>query len=161
VRRRLEAHPGAAPATAGAEVFTPDEQRRLELQRRHRFRAAECGRDPEYPGNRQTADLHLRQLICKALQAAAWDVPEAAALLSRGGSDDLRSRAEARIDTFLANLERRLGMPHGDQLPDEAQRQALLEEWRGNAEALAPVLDALHSGLLQGRTATDGDLDER
>ena len=166
VRRRIELAGVQAPPAAAAEatkaaelvtkevvtqevftkeVFTKEEQERLRLQRRHGFRATDCGRDPEYPGNRQTADLHLRQLTCKALQAAAWDVGEAATIL--GGEDpDLRSRARARSETFLANLERRLGGPS-----PEAARLALVEEWRGSTDALTPLLEALQKGWIRGR----------
>jgi two-component system nitrogen regulation response regulator GlnG/two-component system response regulator HydG len=140
VRRRLDAP--AAPRAG--EAFTAEERRRLEMQRRHGFRATDCGRDPEYPGNRQTADLHLRQLACKALRAAGWDVGEAAAILA-GGDPDLRARARARVETFLANLERRLG----GRAPDEAQRRALIEEWRGSEDALSPVLEALQNGWIR------------
>jgi hypothetical protein len=99
--RRLDGESRQAPPAPRVEVFTIEEQQRLLLLREHRFAATSCGRDPRYPGNRQTADLHLRQLACKALQAAAWDVREAAALLAGSGDDNLRSRASARIETFL------------------------------------------------------------
>jgi two-component system nitrogen regulation response regulator GlnG/two-component system response regulator HydG len=151
VRRRLEGAgasrpPVPAPAPPAARgLFTGEEQQRLMLQRRHRFSATDCGRDPAYPGNRQTADLHLRQLACKALQAAAWDVGEASALLAGGEEGDLRVRARDRVVTFLSNLERRLA----GRSPDEGRR-ALLEEWRGSADALLPLLDALQQGLIRG-----------
>lgn len=150
VRRRLAptAAAGAEPAEPGAEgAFTPGERRRIELLRRHRFRPAECGRDPEYHGNRQTADLHIRQLVCKALRAASWDVDAAAALLA-GAHEGLRDRARERIETFLGNLERRLGGPAAEE---EAHRRAVVAEWRGSADDLVPVLDALRDGLLAGR----------
>ena len=44
------------------------EQLRLTLLRRHRFSPTRCGHDPAYPGNRQTADFHLRHLVCRGLQ---------------------------------------------------------------------------------------------
>jgi two-component system nitrogen regulation response regulator GlnG/two-component system response regulator HydG len=155
VRRRLEAGSGARSEEATHDEFTKEERQRLDLQRRHRFRATECGRDPEYPGNRQTADLHVRQLVCKALSAAAWDVGKAAAILAGDGDDDLRARAQARIDTFLSNLERRLG----GLAPDDARR-ALVEEWRGNPDALTKVLEALQKGSIRGRGAAEA-ADER
>jgi two-component system nitrogen regulation response regulator GlnG/two-component system response regulator HydG len=141
----------AAPAPA-PPAFTQEEQRRLDLQRGHRFRAIECGRDPAYPGNRQTADLHLRLLACKALRAAAWDVDAAAALLAGDGDADLHGRARARIDTFLSNIERRIEEARG-LAPSEDAKRSLLDEWRGAAEALTPVLDALEKGLIRGRSA--------
>jgi hypothetical protein len=152
VRRRLEVGAGQAPPAAAAPVFTKEEQQRLLLQRQHRFRATECGRDPAYPGNRQTADLHLRQLACKALQAAAWDVGEAAVILAGGEDSDLCSRARARSETFLSNIERRLGGPS----PEQARR-ALVEEWRGSLDALTPLLDALQNGWIRGRSAEAGE----
>src|SRR5262249_3051173 len=65
-----------------AESFTADEQRRLALQRKHRFKATACAADPNYGGNRQTADLHLRQLMSRALAIVGWDVDAAAATLA-------------------------------------------------------------------------------
>jgi two-component system nitrogen regulation response regulator GlnG/two-component system response regulator HydG len=159
VRRRLErsteARPAApvAPAAVAPEAaapeaaapedpFTQEERLVLELQRKHRFRATDCGSDPGYPGNRQTADLHFRKLTCKALPATAWDVDSAAMLLA-GGDDDLRGKARARIETFLQNLARKLEeSPSGD---------SLVSEWRGDPATLRLVLDALRRGAIKGR----------
>lgn len=51
-----------------------EESDRLELLRKHRFSPTSCGRDVNYPGNRQTADLHFRHLSCKALAVSGWDL---------------------------------------------------------------------------------------
>jgi two-component system nitrogen regulation response regulator GlnG/two-component system response regulator HydG len=135
-----EASTPAAPTPA--DTFTQEERLVLELQRKHRFRATDCGSDPGYPGNRQTADLHFRKLTCKALPATGWDV-DAAAVLLAGGDDDLRGKARARIETFLQNLARKLEeSPSGD---------SLVNEWRGDPAVLRPVLDALRRGEIKGR----------
>jgi two-component system nitrogen regulation response regulator GlnG/two-component system response regulator HydG len=149
VRRRLErstearpAAPAAPEASSPPDTFTQEERQLLELQRKHRFRATDCGSDPGYPGNRQTADLHFRKLTCKALPATAWDVDRAAMLLA-GSDDDLRGKARARIETFLQNLARKLEeSPSGD---------SLVSEWRGDPAVLRPVLDALRRGAVKGR----------
>jgi two-component system nitrogen regulation response regulator GlnG/two-component system response regulator HydG len=149
VRRRLErstearpAAPAAPEASSPADTFTQEERGLLELQRKHRFRATDCGSDPGYPGNRQTADLHFRKLTCKALPATAWDVDRTAALLA-GGDDDLRGKVRTRIETFLHNLARKLEeSPSGD---------SLMSEWRGDPAVLRPVLDALLRGAIKGR----------
>jgi hypothetical protein len=148
VLRRLErsteagrAVQAAPEASSPANTFTEEERRLLELQRKHRFRASDCGSDPGYPGNRQTADLHFRKLTCKALPATAWDVDDAAMLLA-GGDDALRGKARARIETFLQNLARKLEeSPSGD---------SPMSEWRGDPAALRPVLDALQRGAIKG-----------
>jgi len=129
-------------AASTADTFTREDRQLLELQRKHRFRATDCGSDPGYPGNRQTADLHLRKLACKALPATAWDVDRAAALLAGGGDDDLRGKARARIETFLQNLARKL-----EESPSD---DSLMSEWRGDPAVLRPVLDALRKGAITG-----------
>jgi two-component system nitrogen regulation response regulator GlnG/two-component system response regulator HydG len=138
----------AQPAASG--VFTAEEEERLAMQRRNGFSTAACGNDPAYPGTRQTADLHLRLLICKALRAAAFDIGEAARLLA-GDDGELRRRARERVETFVTNLEGKLG---GDA--SEEARQALLKEWRGAAEVLEPVLDALRDRRIRGRGGDAG-----
>jgi hypothetical protein len=152
VRRRIERSaqarpeaPAAVEGSAAAETFTKEERQLLELQRKHRFRATDCGNDPGYPGNRQTADLHFRKLTCKALPAAAWDVDRAATLLA-GGDDDLRGKARARIEIFLQNLARKL-----EESPSD---DSLMNEWRGDPAMLRPVLDALRTGAIKGRDET-------
>jgi hypothetical protein len=144
---RRNAAAGAPADRAAAAPFTPEELKRLELHRRHRFKASACGQDPEYAGNRQTADLHLRQLLCKALRAAGWDVGGAASLLA-GEDPELRGKVLVRLDRFLQNLRSRLE-EHGD---GEALRRSLAEEWRGSAEAVLEVLDAIRTGHLAIRS---------
>jgi two-component system nitrogen regulation response regulator GlnG/two-component system response regulator HydG len=143
---------GRAPSSPPVEGLTKEEAARLAIHRKHRFRASDCGRDPAYPGNRQTADLHLRQLVCRALAIAAWDVAGAASLLAGEGDADLRERAEGRIETFIANLERRLGGGEtGGGGDDEALRRSLSDEWRGGTEGVLRVLEAIQRGWIRGR----------
>src|SRR5262249_50281528 len=135
------AAPGAPAAGAPADPFTQEERLLLELQRKHRFRATDCGSDPGYPGNRQTADLHFRKLTCKALPATAWGGDRAGVPLA-GGRHDPRGKARAGIETFLQNPGRKLEeAPSGD---------SLVSEWRGDPATLRPVLDALRRGVIQG-----------
>ena len=89
------------------EGFCEEELRRLEIQRRHGFRATDCGQDLAYPGTRQTADFHLRHLMCKALQLAAWSIDDAAGLLAGAGEPANKRKLRGRIETFLQNLQRR------------------------------------------------------
>src|SRR5262249_4894656 len=130
LRRDLDAKPvqtpEARPATA-TEIaeLAPEETLRLSLLRKHRFSPTACGRDAAYPGNRQTADLHLRQLLCRALWLADWDVGRAADLLAGPGQPELRERCAARVATFLANLRKRL-----ESEPADALRRALADEWK-------------------------------
>jgi two-component system nitrogen regulation response regulator GlnG/two-component system response regulator HydG len=157
VARLLEvstaAPPPALPDVGSKGSFSPEEQRRLAILRKHRFNATACGRDAEYGGNRQTADLHVRQLLCKALSVAGWDIGRAAGLLSGSGDEDLTGRVRGRIETFLSNLRRRLE----SREDDEARRRALAEEWKGSAEAVLRVLEALQDG----RIRSDGGAHER
>src|SRR5262249_31862311 len=51
--------PAPAPPARELDAFAPEERARLVLLRTHGFRTAVCGRDPAYPGNRQTADFHM------------------------------------------------------------------------------------------------------
>ncbi len=145
VLRRLERSTEARPedpaveTSSTADTFTKEDRQLLDLQRKHRFRATDCGSDPGYPGHRQAADLHFRKLTCKALPATAWDVGRTAALLA-GGDDDLRGKARARIETFLQNLARKL-----EESPSD---DALMSEWRGDPAVLRPVLDALRRGAI-------------
>jgi two-component system nitrogen regulation response regulator GlnG/two-component system response regulator HydG len=145
---RAEPPPPAAqrplPALEVAADFTPEEQRRLALQRKHGFNAAACGRDPEYGASRQTADLHLRQLMGKALSMAGWDIAAAA---ERMVSDDeaLRARLRGRIETFLWNLRRRTEEEGGD-----AVRKALSDEWRASAPLAHEILSAIEAGRIRG-----------
>jgi DNA-binding NtrC family response regulator len=125
--------------------MSPIEQIRLGLLRRHAFSPGRCGRDPDYPGNRQTADLHLRQLLCRALHLSDWDTRRAAALLAGSANSDLHDKAAVRIEKFLSNLGARAA---GE--PDQRLRQALIAEWKGNAESVLNVLEALRAGKVNG-----------
>ena len=135
----------SSAALTGLEALTPEEQARLSLLRKHRFSPTACGRDPAYPGNRQTADLHLRQLLCKALEIAGWDVQRAAALLAGEGDAAAPEKCAARLSTFVANLRERMRAEPGDAL-----RRALDEEWKGSAEGAIRLVEALRAGKVTG-----------
>lgn len=127
------------------EDFTAEERMRLDLQRRHGFSATDCGNDPAYPGNRQTADFHLRQLMCRALALSGWRVDRAAARMAGDGDVVTKAKLVERVETFLQNLERRRERlaEEGASDPDAALARALGEEWRGSAKVVLAVVEAL------------------
>ncbi len=144
---RLE-NPRAPRATAetvraaGAIVapwLSREESARLELLRKHRFSPTSCGRDSDYAGNRQTADLHFRHLACKALQASSWDANAAARLLA-GIDPTLVEKCRARIHKFVTNLEARLASE-----PAEDLNRALYEDWKGLVDAVLPLIERLRT----------------
>jgi two-component system nitrogen regulation response regulator GlnG/two-component system response regulator HydG len=146
LRRAREVTPGAAPPAEMPDALTPEERVRLGLLRKHRFRPTDCGRDPGYPGNRQTADLHLRQLACRALQISDWDVARAAALLAPEADAPLREKVRARLAALVANLRALI-----EAEPDEGRlRRGLVEDWKGSAEAVLLVVEALRAGKIAG-----------
>jgi len=108
-------------------------------------RATNAGRDPDYPGNRQTADLHLRKLICKALRLSGWSVHGAAAFLAGEGDAAAKERLVGRIETFLQNLEKRMEREpaEGAGDPDGALARWLEEEWKGSVSVVLEVVRAL------------------
>ena len=145
--RSVEGSPVGAGGGAG-EPFSAEETRRLALQRKHGFQAAECGRDPEYGSSRQTADLHLRQLMSRALAMTGWDVDAASALLA-GPDSGQTGKLRRRLETFLFNLRRRL-----EEEGRDALRQALASEWRASAPTALRLLEAIEAGRLRGGRAT-------
>jgi two-component system nitrogen regulation response regulator GlnG/two-component system response regulator HydG len=145
---RRSSPPAELPAIGletGLVALTPEEKVRLALLRAHRFSPTACGRDPAYPGNRQTADLHLRQLLCRALEIAEWDADRAAELLGGPDQGELRDKCADRLATFLTKLRARV---EGEA--PEALRRALAEEWKSNAEGVLLVVEALRSGRIVG-----------
>ncbi len=141
------ARPAPLPSSAEpppGEPFTKEEERRLVLLRRHSLSPADAARDPEYGASRQTADLHLRQLMSRALEGSAWDVNAAAALLA-GDSAEQRGKARRRLLTFLFNLEKRLEADGASEL-----RKALASEWRAAAPCALRLVDALERGQIRG-----------
>ncbi|MEZ4312859.1 MAG: sigma 54-interacting transcriptional regulator [Polyangiaceae bacterium] len=123
--------------------FSEEEQRRLDLQRAHGFRAAACAADPRYGGNRQSADFHLRHLMARALRLSDYDVGGAERLL--GGEDaHLRERIRDRLARFLDNLTARR-----DEVGREALRQSLSAEWRGSAQVALDLLAAIEAGAVR------------
>src|SRR5262249_51815750 len=102
--------PPPTPASAdAAEGFSSsaEERRRLALLRKHRFSASACASDPAYGVNRATADLHLRQLMVRALAMSGWNIDAAAAMMA-GDDEALSGKLRRRIETFLLNLQRRI-----------------------------------------------------
>ena len=152
MRHDLESRAEPPRAPDALASFSPEERSRLLLLRQHLFRPTVCGRDPAYPGNRQTADLHLRQLLCKALAVAEWDAARAAALLAGEASGELHAKASTRLSTFLSNLRARLSSPAAEA----ALRRSLADEWKGTAGAVLQVLEALRAGQIQGEAASSG-----
>lgn len=128
-----------ARAVASDSWLSREESTRLELLRKHRFSPTSCGRDADYPGNRQTADLHFRHLACKALEASSWDLDAAARLLA-GIDATLFEKCRARIDTFVTNLEARLASE-----PPEDLNRALSEDWKGLVDAVLPLIERLRA----------------
>jgi DNA-binding NtrC family response regulator len=142
LRRNLDVAPAPPPSRAvELEGLSAAERARLSLLRRHRFSPTLCGRDPAYPGNRQAADLHLRQLLCRALQLSGWDARRAAALLAGEADQGLNDRAATRMETFLSNLRLRLANE-----PEADLRRALAGEWKGNLESVLLLIEALRAG---------------
>ncbi len=141
-RRDLHAPP-TRKATAPIDGLTLEESARLALLRRHGFSPAACGRDPDYPGNRQTADLHLRQLLCRSLALADWDPRRAVEILAGSERPELIEKCAGRLSTFLGNLRARMaeGAP-------EALDLALAEEWKSGAGGVLRVVSALREGRL-------------
>lgn len=118
--------------------LTPEEAARLVLLRRHRFSPTGCGRDPDYPGNRQTADLHFRSLACKALLECDLDVARAAALLAGDADQPLLDKCQARLGTFMANLDARIISE-----PPDVLDQALADDWKGLVDGVRRLVDEL------------------
>lgn len=121
--------------------LSTEDAARLALLRRHRFSPTSCGRDPAYPGNRQTADLHFRHLVCKALARSGWEVGPAAALLVGGGGDlVLVEKCASRIETFLSNLETRIACEPAAHL-----ERALTDDWKSLVGAVLPLVEMLRT----------------
>jgi two-component system nitrogen regulation response regulator GlnG/two-component system response regulator HydG len=146
LRRAIEAAAPAALAPAEVEGMSPLERQRLAMLRRHRFSPTLCARDPAYRGNRQAADLHLRQLVCRALHLSDWQISRAAALLAGPMDQALRARAAARIETFLSNLRQRLAVE-----PPQKLERTLAAEWRGSLDAVLQLIEALRAGKISER----------
>lgn len=125
------------PETAGPWL-TDEEHSRLALLRRHRFSPTACGRDPDYPGNRQTADLHFRHLACKALAFASWDIGRAAIVLAGSTDAQLLEKCRGRLETFVGNLDARIATEPFEQLT-----AALVEDWKGLVGAVLPLVAML------------------
>jgi len=141
------------------QVFTQEERHLLTLQRHHGFNMSACGRDPNYPGVRQTATRHIRVLLAKALFALNWQVPQAVALV--GGAevagpftmlhDEACARVLQKLEGFLAGLREWLPVPLG---PEEASPEALREEYGADTIHILRVLGALKRGQLQAPIAS-------
>jgi two-component system nitrogen regulation response regulator GlnG/two-component system response regulator HydG len=132
---------GPAPGVAGG--LTLEEHARLMLLRQHRFSPTACGNDPAYPGNRQTADLHLRQLFCKTLKFANWNMQGSVTLLAGESDRELIEKASARLSTFVSNLYLRVAGKSNDDLP-----QLLAKEWKGSTDIATELILAMRAEKL-------------
>lgn len=122
--------------------LSADENLRLELLRKHRFSPTSCGRDAAYPGNRQTADLHFRHLVCRALARTSSNV-EATAKLLAGEDPTLFDKCQARARTFLSNLEERVAKESAEDL-----NSSLADEWKGLLDAVLPLVSQLRANRI-------------
>jgi len=134
------------PESQTESWLSAEENARLVLLRKHRFSATGCGRDPEYRGNRQQADLHFRHIACRALAAAQWNVEAAIQLIAGTQDDALREKCGTRLETFLANLERRVRAE-----PSSALDSALAADWKGLSPAVLQLATALRNNQVRWR----------
>ena len=132
--------PPSAISPGHESWLSAEEAARLALLRKHRFSPTSCGRDAAYRGNRQTADLHFRHIGCKALVFCDLDARRAAALLAGESDSPLLEKCEARLATFVSNLETRILREAPEQLD-----QALSDDWKGLVDAVRLVVDALRA----------------
>lgn len=100
--------PAPVPMAGVSATFTHDELATLTILRAHDFSASRLAQDPAYPGNRQHADLQMRQLFARALVLAGWDVLSASHLLAGDAGLELEQRLVSRLKIFLHNLEARV-----------------------------------------------------
>lgn len=117
---------------------------RLEIFQRHDFQVSEYVRDAEYPGNRQTTDLHLRQFLCKALLRIDLDAGAAVTLLAGSARPSVRTRVLTRMERFMDHLAQKLDA-HLTQHPGdiEALKQAMISEYKRYRES-GSLIDALN-----------------
>jgi DNA-binding NtrC family response regulator len=120
--------------------LSDEDAQRLALLRRHRFSPTSCGRDPAYPGNRQTADLHFRYLVCRALAHGNWETVSAARLLAGDDDPSLVTKCSMRIEKFVSHLCARVAAEPAAQL-----ELALRDDWRMLAPAVLGLVDALRT----------------
>jgi len=135
--RRLDIH----------QVFSRHELHRLGVMRQHNFKLDECGEDPHYPGNRKTADRHLRVFICIALWARGWDLPAAAKLLVGADHMALAPVVVNRMTRFLTRLEGRLRGARNESLAH--LHKSIKREYAADHHHILRVLDALDAGWVQ------------
>ncbi|WP_164018111.1 sigma 54-dependent Fis family transcriptional regulator [Pyxidicoccus trucidator] len=138
------------------QIFTDEERHLLGLQRQHRFNMSACGRDPEYPGVRQTAERHIRILLAKALFALDWQVAPAVALVggAQGAAafatlnDESCARVQQKLERFLESLNEKLPVQKGA----EASLQDTLRDAYGvDSIHVLRVATALEEGRLASR----------
>lgn len=137
------------------QIFTDEQRHLLMLQRGHGFNMSACGRDPSYPGVRQTATRHIRILLAKALFALDWQVPQAVALVA--GTDEVGplatlhdeacARVQHKLEGFLESLHERIPALPGSAA---ALQESLREEYGADAVHIFRVLGALQQGALRG-----------
>lgn len=132
-RVQLGARASAIPVQASP--FSPEERTRLQVMRRYDFRIGDLIKSGEYPANRQTADLHLRQLMSRAFVSSQGQLERVVELLASGLSDPTKARLQARISTWIEHLTHRLEAPEYEgEVGFERLQKELIAEYRGFRE---------------------------
>lgn len=123
--------------------WTASELERLTLLRRHAFHPGTCGQDPAYSGGRQKADLHIRQLFCRALRLSHWHEPTALAWLTGEGQEFLHAPLTKRLRTFLTNLSARVLEARNDPQTWARLLAAIADEYKAYRDDVHWVVDRL------------------
>ena len=132
----------------GIEHLSQDERNRLLLLRQHGFRSKACGDDDRYPGNRQAADRHLKELFCRALRLTGWSTMGAAIFITGSPEGDGTKAIARRIDRFVLGLKERMDKEDGDPKGKAKLEAALAREYRSQFEHVKRVLEAIEGGRL-------------
>lgn len=133
---------GSSPPLEGltpgpSALYSREELQRLQLFQRFEYRIGELVASGEYPANRQTADLHLRQLMTRALLMTEGDVSQAVLQMGERSTEASRGRLRARMTTWRDNLRERQRSPEHQGAEGRARlEKALHTEYRGFREIL-------------------------
>ena len=134
--RYLDLTPGVQVMLNAASAPTEaiiHQHHRLDLLREHQFSPARCGADPRYPGNRQTADLHIRILMAETLLDNENDIVKAAASLAGSAKGPTFDRMCGRMEVFTQRIQVRVREAiQSGSLAD--LRERILEEYKGQGE---------------------------
>lgn len=128
------------------DPWSDGERTRLALHRLHEFSPTACGRDPAYPGGRQKADLHLRQLFCRALRLSKGDVQRVVTLIAGPAEASIQLRVKDRLQTFLSNLRERVDQVVQDPSAQQHLVDTLADEYKAYQEDIRWVLEHLIKG---------------